>query len=82
MKSVAREYERDVYKKTNDLDKDGEPIMAHVGTEIVRMAQCSDDKHSEISPSTAFTGVNEHGWIFKCPGNGAGPHYFTATPAK
>ena len=79
MKHVARQFERDVWRKGKALDKEGKRIEEHAGTETIREGVC--EQHG--GASTQFQGVNEHGWIFSCSGRGAGakqdgvPHYYT-----
>jgi hypothetical protein len=89
---IARQYEKDVYVSTTDVDPDSATYLKRVKKlqdrkEVVRVGYC--EKHPKRTD--AFYDVNEHGWIFRCPGYTAadvrgtqaevtGPHYVTNRP--
>ena len=69
----ARTYERDIYRKLES----GESIF--VRYETVRLGWCPRHKTpgGRQKQSSAFRGVNEHGWVFECRvENPPETHYF------
>ena len=66
-------------------DKSGKPLKESRGAETVREGVCP--QHGSLTG--LFSGVNAHGWIFRCNGKAAKnwgddgePHYFTNCPPK